>query len=183
MVTITKRLTAADLILFELNADDFEILDGELKERKTGGGLHGRIGFGIGHHLGLHVFPHNLGRLYTSDTGFVIVEDPLTVLRPDVAFVREDRLRPGMEDRGFMPLVPDLVVEVVSPGDRTIEIGAKDDQYRRAGVPLLWLVDPRARTITVYQPDRPPLVLDEDDELDGGDVLPGFRLAVRDIFP
>lgn len=181
MVTTTKRLTPEDLILFELNADDFEILDGELKERKTVGGRHGRVGFGVGHLLELHVLPKNLGRLYTSDTGFVISEEPLTVLRPDVAFVREERILPGMEDRAFMPLVPDLVVEVLSPGDRTVEIGAKIERCRRAQVPLVWLVDPGSRTVQVYRPDGPALVLTEDDELDGGVVLPGFRVAVRDI--
>jgi Uma2 family endonuclease len=181
MIT-TRQLTADDLALFELNIDDYEILKGTLLERKTVGGLHGRIGYGVGFSLGLHVIPNSLGRLYTSDTGFVIENDPLSVLRPDVAFVRAERIYPGLEERGFMSIVPDLVVEVLSPGDRSPDIAKKIEEYRRASVAILWVVDPRTHTVTVYTPENEPRTLDEDDELDGGEILPGFRLPVREIF-
>ena len=178
----TRRLTFADLALFELNIDDYEILKGMLRERKTVGGLHGRIGYGVGFSLGLHVIPNSLGRLYTSDTGFIVEDDPLSVLRPDVAFVRAERIYPGLEERGFMAIVPDLVVEVLSPGDRSIDITKKVERYRRAGVPILWVIDPRTRSVAVYILGHEPLTLHEGDALDGGDVLPGFRLPVREIF-
>src|SRR5215207_6159333 len=140
-MTATRLLTAADLALFELNIDDYEILKGTLLERKTVGGLHGRVGFDLGLRVGNFVLARNLGRLYTSDTGFVIENDPLSVLRPDVAFVRAERIYPGLEERGFMAIVPDLVAQVLSPGDRSIDIAKKVERYRRAGIPILWVVD------------------------------------------
>jgi Uma2 family endonuclease len=77
---------------------------------------------------------------------------------------------------------PDLVVEVVSPSDRMTDVQAKVDDYLRAGVRLVWVVEPRARTVTAYVPGRPPRVYGEADDLDGGDVLPEFRLPVAEIF-
>ena len=180
-MTATRLLTAADLALFELNIDDYEILKGTLHERKTVGGLHGRIGYGVGFSVGLHVISNRLGRLYTSDSGFVIENDPLSVLRPDVAFVRAERIYPGLEERGFMAIVPDLEVEVLSPGDRSIDIANKIERYRRAGVPILWVVDPQTRSVAVYTLSHQPVTLHEGDELDGGEILPEFRLPVGEI--
>lgn len=178
----TRRLTAADLALFDLNIDDYEILDGELRERKTVGRLHGRVGFDLGLRVGNYVLAQNLGELYTSDTAFIITREPLSVLRPDVAFVRAERLPAEDSGSGFYGVVPDLVIEVLSPGNRQAEIGAKIERYLRAGVPLVWLVDPLARTIMVYSPGREPITIGADGVLEGGEILHGFRLPVREIF-
>ncbi len=178
----TRRLTAADLALVELNIDDYEILDGELRERKSVGRLHGRVGFDLGLRVGNFVLARNLGELYTSDTAFIIMREPLSVLRPDGAFVRSERLPTGDIESGFYAVVPDLVVEVLSPGNRQAEITTKIERYLRAGVALVWLVDPLARTIVVYSPGRDPMTIEEDSELDGDAILPGFRLPLRDIF-
>ncbi len=178
----TRHLTIADLALFELNIDDYEILDGELWERKAVGRLHGRVGFDLGLRVGNYVLAQDLGELYTSDTAFIITSEPLSVLRPDVAFVRAARLPSEDSGSGFYAVVPDLVIEILSPGNRQAEITAKIERYLSAGVSLVWLVDPIARTITVYSPGRDLLTIGENDELDGGEILPGFRLMVREIF-
>lgn len=81
-----------------------------------------------------------------------------------------------------MPLAPDLVVEVVSPGDRFDEIAEKIDLYQRAGVPLIWLVVPRLRLVVVHRLGEPQATLRDGEFLDGGDVVPGFQLAVAEIF-
>jgi Uma2 family endonuclease len=83
---------------------------------------------------------------------------------------------------GIMRLAPDLAVEVVSPTDRYVAVLAKMDLYREAGVPLVWLAEPQQRTVTVYSSGSEPRILTEADTLDGGDVLPGFRLPVAQIF-
>ncbi|MGH2534514.1 MAG: Uma2 family endonuclease [Thermomicrobiales bacterium] len=160
----------------------FELIDGVLHERGSMGGRHGEIGFDLGLHVGIFVTEHRLGRLYTSDTRFILSRDPYTVRMPDVAFVRTDRLPPEHERIGPMPLAPDLVVEVVSPDDRFEEVTQKIELYQRAGVPLLWLVEPRRTTVTVYATGHEPRTLTAVDTLDGGDVLPGFRLPVAAIF-
>ena len=77
---------------------------------------------------------------------------------------------------------PDLAVEVISPSDEPGDIARKKDLYRRAGVPLVWWVDPKRRMVAVYRDGELLAELGEGDELDGGDVLPGFRLPVAEIF-
>ena len=134
----TRYLTCDDLVLFELNIDDYEILDRELRERKIAGRLDGRVGFDLGLDVGNFVIAQNLGELYTSDTGFIITREPLPVLRPHVAFVRTERLPPeDVVGSGFYAVLPNLVIEVLSPGNRQAEITAKIERYLSAGVPLL----------------------------------------------
>ena len=77
---------------------------------------------------------------------------------------------------------PELAVEVCSPSDEPGEIAKKLDLYRRAGVPLVWWVDPARRTVVVHRDGQPAGELGEDDVLDGADVLPGFRLPIAEIF-
>jgi Uma2 family endonuclease len=146
------------------------------------GGRHGEFGGQVFWRVGAYAFEHRLGYVYTSDTRFILFQDPYTVRMPDVAFVRAERLPPEPERVGPMPIAPDLVVEVVSPNDLFEEVNEKIEVYQRAGVPLLWLVEPRRRSVTVYEIGHEPKTLPESDTLDGGDVLPGFRLPVADIF-
>lgn len=82
-----------------------------------------------------------------------------------------------------LSIVPDLVVEVISPNDKLVEVDEKVDLYLSDGVRLIWLVDPQRRKVTIYTPDAEnPVVLKGDATLDGGDVLPGFRLPLRELF-
>ena len=130
----------------------------------------------------LHVVPRKLGRVYNADAGFVLFDNPQLVRVPDAAFVRADRLPPEAERDKFLRLAPDLVVEVISPSDSMPEVTAKVMMWLDAGVRLVWLVDPRARTVAVYGLDRVPRILRVGDELDGGEVLPEFRVAVAELF-
>src|SRR5262249_49692616 len=103
-----------------------------------------------------------------------------TVRSPDAAFVRRDRL-PGFTDR-FVPLAPDLAVEVLSPSDRIADAMGKITMYLQAGVRLVWLVDPSARTVTIFRPDAALKLVGAGETLDGGDVLPGFSVPVAELF-
>lgn len=125
---------------------------------------------------------HGLGEVTGADGGYVLGRDPDTVLAPDGAFVRAERLPSAAEQEHFAPVVPDLVVEVVSPSDSMTKVDDKVTRYLAAGVWLVWVFHPRWRTVTVRRPNQPARVLGETDELDGEDVLPGFRLAVSEIF-
>jgi Uma2 family endonuclease len=101
---------------------------------------------------------------------------------PDVSFVSQERL-PG-NPRTYLMLAPDLAVEVISPSDKDYDIDDKVDEYQRAGVRLIWIIHPANRTVDVYQIARglrSQRYISED-ELDGGDVIPGFKLKVSDIF-
>src|SRR5438105_2555555 len=84
--------------------------------------------------------------------------------------------------RGFMPVVPDIVLETRSPGDTKREVAEKIAQWMQAGVRLAWELDPKARTLTVHRPNAEPRRLGIDDVLNGEDVLPGFSLPIRRLF-
>lgn len=160
----------------------FDLIRGELLEMAPAGGEHGEVAAEIGRLIGNFVVEHQLGRLYAAETGFIISESDSTVLAPDVAFVEASRVPPREERRGFVPIAPDLVVEVVSPSDRVTEVNDKVTTYLEAGVNLVWVVEPVRQRVTVYTPDRRARLLIGGDHLDGGDVLPGFSLPLVDIF-
>jgi len=82
-----------------------------------------------------------------------------------------------------VPMAPDLAVEVLSPSDRMADALAKVAMYLQAGTPLVWLVNPVTRTVVDFRAEMDPLTLSESDTLDGGDILPGFRVPVAEIFP
>ena len=140
---------------------------------------HGRITTTVAGYLRSFVAEHRLG-IVSSNSGFVLARDPDVLLGPDVAFVRADRLPPD-EDR-YPDLAPDLAVEILSPSNTGPDVEDKIREYLAAGVPLIWLVDPRRRTVRVRAADGTDHLLTEADELDGGDVLPGFRLPVARLF-
>jgi Uma2 family endonuclease len=159
----------------------YELLRGELLEMGPTGDEHGAIQFELARRLGNYIVEHQLGRGYGAETGFLLARDPDTVLAPDITFVRADRL-PAERQGPYLALAPDLVVEIVSPSDRLSRVNDKMLTYLDAGVRLVWIVDPQRQIVTTYAADGTVRVLRDADELDGGDVLPGFRLPVADIF-
>lgn len=127
---------------------------------------------------------HQLGWVFPNDTGFQgFPESPRTVRKPDVSFVRFGRFPGEQLPPGWARLAPDLAAEVISPNDLYEEVDQKIEEYLRAGVRRVWVVVPQTRLVRVYRPDGTSVRLGEDDELDGEDVLPGFRCRVRDLFP
>ncbi len=127
-----------------------------------------------------YVRANDCGWAFTDGAGFVLFEERATVRSPDAAFVRRERL-PELTDH-FVPMAPDLAVEVLSPSDRIPDALSKVAMYLQAGVQLVWLVDPLERSVTVFRPDASPKTLGEVDVLDGSSVLPGFTLPLAEIF-
>jgi Uma2 family endonuclease len=82
----------------------------------------------------------------------------------------------------YIPFAPDLAVEVISPNDRDDEVEEKIQLWLKAGSLLVWSVDPESRTVVVYRPGAEPVTLDEDQEIDGGNVIPGFHCRGADFF-
>ncbi|MBL8129067.1 MAG: Uma2 family endonuclease, partial [Chloroflexia bacterium] len=109
--------------------------------------------------LGMHVRPRMLGRVYSAEAGFVLFPERETVRVPDVAFVRADRMPQGEARWHFPRLAPDLAVEVLSPTDRDRDVRAKIAMYQEARVPLIWIVDPQVRTVTVLALGQEPVTL------------------------
>jgi Uma2 family endonuclease len=124
---------------------------------------------------------HDLGKVVSADGMMRLF--PGLVRIPDTAFISWGRYPKGKRRRGEIPTVaPDLVVEVLSKGNTPKEMARKLDEYFRVGVRLVWYVDPKKRTVRVYTARDRSIVLREDQTLDGGDVLPGFALSIRDWF-
>ena len=177
-----KLLTADDLLRLHSEGVKGELIMGVLDEKVSTGLEHGEV---VGNVLSpLHQFvkPRRLGRVFGSDTGILLERNPDTVREPDVAFISAERMPLDVRIRRYSEVVPDLVVEVVSPNDRPIPLFDKAQMWLRFGAQLVWIVNPETRTIVAWPQAGPARTFTEDDTLDGGDVLPGFTCAVRDIF-
>ena len=179
-MTATKLYTVEDVERLACEGEEYELIRGELIPVSPVERMHGLAAGNVLVRLSLFVEKEHAGEVYV-ETGFILRRNPDVLLGPDVSFVRAERLRDADED-GYLPLAPDLAVEVISPSERRAKIERKIAEYRAAGVPMLVIIRPRQRTVTVYEPDKPPRTLHEGDTLDGGSVLPGFTLHVREIF-
>lgn len=178
----TRTMTAADIERMGSAGERLELIDGIPRKKPPVSQRHGEIEAQLFAPLAWYVWAQGLGRVYPSDTQFTVQRDPDKILIPDVAFVRAERLAPAEERWHITPYPPDLAVEVVSPNDPFDEVMEKIELYRQAGVPLVWLVLPRRRAVLVYAQGQEPRTLGETDELDGGEVIPGFRLPVAELF-
>jgi Uma2 family endonuclease len=157
-----------------------ELVDGVLVE-KVMGFDESRFAVLLASLLFDYLRQHDLGLVVGAD-GMVRLF-PGLVRIPDVAFISWKRFPKSKRERGEIPTVaPDLVVEVLSKGNTKPEMARKLAEYFRAGVGLVWYVDPKRRTVRVYTSPDNSVVLSEDQHLDGGDVLPGFTLSIRDWF-
>ncbi len=157
-----------------------ELVDGVLVE-KTVGYRESLLACALIAALEDFVTKRSLG-LVSGEAGFLRLF-PGLVRIPDVAFVSWNRL-PGQEvpTEPIPDLAPDLVVEILSRGNTAQEMARKREEYFRAGVPLLWIVDPETRTVSVYTSPSESTVLDETQALDGGQALPGFTLPLKKLF-
>jgi Uma2 family endonuclease len=175
-------LTAKQLAMMADDGNLYELVKGELRMMSPAGRRHGRVALKLGLLLGNHVFQHHLGEVYAAETGFLLSRDPDTVRAPDLAFVSESRLREIDDDSGYVAIAPDLAGEVVSPTDSFSQVEEKALAWLAAGVRMVLVVDPANRRLHVYRSADCIAVLDETALLDADDVIPGWKLAVRDLF-
>ena len=179
IISDSPHLTA-DELLERPDGELYELVDGELVEKDMGA-LSGWVGNYVATELNLYARQHG-GWAFGDGVGYrCYADDPDRVRKPDASFIRADRM--AMPPEGFITVVPDLVVEVVSPNDVYYEVQAKVDEYLNAGVRLVWVVNPPNKTVQVFQPGRIVHEFGPADELPGGDVLPGFLCGVRSLFP
>ena len=182
-MTTTKQLVTADELL--VMPDDgfrYELVRGELTKMPPAGYEHCKIANAITWRLSAHVAARELGDVLIAEPGFVLASDPDHVRVPDAAFVRKERADTVSNARGFFRGPPDLAIEVVSPNDRYTDVNEKVADYLVAGTLAVIVVDPRRRTATVHRSTAAPVELAESDTLEVGDVVPGWQMAVRDIF-
>ncbi len=175
-----SMMTAEELEQLSLPDRQAELVRGVLVVRELPGTWLGVVQENLAWHLGIFVRPRGLGRICGQDAGFRIRSNPDTVRGADVAFVAADRAT-LIPPRGFAAFAPDLVAEILSPGDRPGEVLAKVADWLVAGTRLIWVIDPERVEAHVYRSDGTVSVIARDASLDGESVLPGFTVPLRVI--
>jgi Uma2 family endonuclease len=184
MSTVGQRLiTAEEFFQMPEPADGSqqELVRGVIITMPPPGGQHGVCCAKLSRRIGNFVEEHGFGTITCNDTGFITERDPDSVRGPDVAYWSKERL--PKVPAGYIEIPPDLLVEVVSPGDHFSRIQTKLRQYLARGVRLVWVVDPEDRSVSVYHSSRQLTILTETDTLTGEDVLPGFSCPVASLLP
>ena len=154
-----------------------EFIGGEIVEVVSNSDA-SEIAIRIAPRINLYVESHALGRVTGADGGYKVSGEDYI---PDVGFISKAR-QPKRSHDTWNPLAPDLAIEVISPTDRAKDIADKVANYLLAGT-LLWYVYPNDQQVKIYMPGQPVKTLGLKDVLDGGQVLPGFKLELKDIFP
>lgn len=172
----------ADELFHRPDHHRYELVAGALRVSEPPGGLHGQLAARLCYRLTGFVDAHGLG-VVLVESGFILHRGPDTVRGPDLSFGAADRLPAAGVPASFVPLAPDLAVEIRSPDDRAAAVAEKVANYLDAGSRLVWLVDPAGRRVTVHRADGSTTQLGDTDWLDGEVVLPGFRCRIGDVLP
>lgn len=176
-------IVSPDDLLTMPDGESFELVDGQLMEKPMGAKavwVAGEI------YALIREFARRQALGWAFSDGVQLkcyADDPDRVRKPDACYVGRGRFVPDEPPEGFITIAPDLVVEVVSPNDSYYEVDRKVEEYLEAGVRLVWVINPDTRSVIVYAPDSGMTRLDDDQELKGGSVLPGFACRVGELFP
>lgn len=183
MAAVVERTITADE-LWRMPDDGLrhELVKGQLRTMPLNGVLHGVVAMNIAFSLSIAVEDGDLGATVATGTGFKIASAPDTVRAPDAAFVARERLEQVGITEEFWPGAPDVAVEVLDLDDTYAEVQEKIVGWLDAGTRLVIVADPFKHLITVYHSLSDIRVLTAQDILDGGDVVPGWRLPVAAIF-
>ena len=171
------RMTEDEFMRLPDDGRKYELVDGEPKEVPTSV-RHDIIAGNL--YTALRPLTRGRGFLTMGQAGFRMVTRNLR--SPDVSFTRKERFPGGVPPEGFGDEAPDLCVEVISPSEEPAEIARKVREYFASGARLVWHLFPETRTAKVFTSPTADATLDPDDELDGGDLLPGFVCRVADLF-
>lgn len=188
MATISTLMTEEEfLALPEVKGIDRDLIRGELRERPTmttRGFAHSRVQSRITSRLDIWAStqPAPRGAVVSGEARVRLRTDSPTFVGVDVAYVEAGSMPENPRTARFVPGPPVLVVEILSPSDEYADVAAKIYEYLDAGVRLVWIVDTFFSTVTVHRPDAKPQLFNLDQELAAEPFLPGFRVAVAELF-
>lgn len=174
----------------KLSAEDFwpigngrccELIDGEVVELTPTSPEHGMVETNLAILVGAHVKSRRLGCVLTGDVGFIVAREPDSVRAPDIAFIEQHRIPESGVPKGFWEIVPDLVIEIVSPSDSRRKLSEKTRMWIDAGVSEAWIVDPESQEIEVHSPDRTGVTFRGRDELKSA-TLTEFTTTLDQVF-
>jgi Uma2 family endonuclease len=183
MATTQPKLTTADE-LWAIGDDGcrYDLIEGELYRMSPASPKHGAVVHEFSTSLGIYLRSNPIGGAYGAESGFRLSRDPDTVLAPDAAFLRSDKIPPEDQQDSFWEVVPDLVVEVISPTDTVRYLADKVAAYLDAGVTVVLTIDPKRLTLSVHTRDGITRTLGVNGVLELPDILPGFSLPISEIF-
>ncbi len=175
-------VTADELLRLPDDSLRRELIAGELRVMSPAGWEHGQVALTAGRLLSTHVHENGLGVACAAETGFILARDPDTVRAPDASFVTRANVEAIGRTAKYWPQAPDFAIEVVAPEDSRREVESKAHDWLRGGAAAVLVLDPKRRTAAVYRaPDRVTLH-QIDEEIDLGDAVPGWCVAVADFF-
>jgi len=175
-MTVTSLMTADELFHLADDGYKYELVRGELRRMSPAGYSHGRVAARIAHSVMTFLETHPIGEICTNDVGFRLEHNPDTVLGPDVAFVRQDRV---VDTAKYFEGAPDLAIEVVSPNDTYTEVEAKAADWLRGGAQAVIVVDPARKTARIH---RTTETVNIADTIAVDDVIPGWQLRLAQLF-
>jgi Uma2 family endonuclease len=182
-------MTAEELALLTPDHVRTELVRGRMVLREASFLGHGKVSGLVAAAINVYLYLDQLergarvprGSVLIAHAGFTLERKPDTVRAPDVSYVHADRLT-ALDPDSFAELAPDLVVEVRSRSNRVSSLRAKVAQFLRAGSRLVWVIDPKGRSATVYRADGTISVIAESGALNGEDVLPGCVIPLPGLF-
>lgn len=181
-IAVAERLITAAELLEHPEWNPCELVRGEVIRMSPSSARHGQVAIRVTRRLLAYVDANDAGELFAAETGFLLERDPDTVRGPDVMFLSKQRVPAAGIPSEFLPVPPDLAVEVISPSDAFSAVMEKAHSYVAAGVRLVWIVDPQTKQAHVFQPGKPAAILNASGTLSGEEVLPGFTLPLAELF-
>ena len=182
---LSKLMTAEefyDWVHLPKNRDrHFELEEGEVVEVSRPGEKHGVTCSNANAILWMYTRQIKKGYVIANDTGLILERDPDTVRGPDVTLYLEKTKFQQLKIK-YSERLPKLVVEALSPNDRQGKMQKRINKFLEKGVAMVWLLDSDAETLTIYLPNRQPVVLERDEEVRDLKLLPDFRCKVADFF-
>jgi Uma2 family endonuclease len=188
MATVATPITLEEFLALPDDGVERWVVNGELRERDKSMTRRNRFHSRVMACLTTELENWNRqlkpprGQVLTGDVGIVLHREPMALYGVDVAYVSSDVLTRQTEENTIIEGVPVLAVEILSPNDTVEDIHDKIEAYRSAGVPLVWIVDPYLKTLTVHRPDSEPELFTSRMELRGEPHLPGFRVPASRLF-
>lgn len=182
MELMDQPVTADKLLCMPRGRVRYELRHGELHTTSPAGSEHGAVIGALFLEVAAFVRQHHLGIVFGAETGFLLQRAPDTVLAPDIAYVRRERIPKEGLSQGYFVGAPDLAVEVTSPGETVSEVDEKVADWLKAGALAVWVVNPRWRSVTVYAGGGAIRLFTSEAMLDGGEILPGFSCRVGSLF-
>jgi len=175
----TRIISDEELLQLPKDGSRYEVVNGELRVMSPAGWRHEAMISALKIRLGAQVEKNQLGTVLGSNAMYVLPSG--NKRSPDLSFVATGWLTGEAGKAVFPELAPDLAVEIVSPSNTGRAVLEKVGEYLEAGVRLVWVIDPAKRRATAYRQLTSVRELDENGSLDGEDVVPGFRCALKDV--